>query len=261
MAIITLTSDWRHDDFYVGAIKGYIYSNCPNARVVDITHDINRLEKDSTAFIIRGAYKHFPKNSIHIICTNGEVSEKKPPLCFFYDNHYFIGSNTEAFKIMFDYQPEKIICLDPLKYELSTFPELTFFAHAACQLANGESIDNLGFDASEIYAPFHLQPINNPNSITAHILHIDSYKNIITDLSLNFFKNTWNQRKYEIVLSANFRTNKICRTYSDVENGTFLALFNSLGLLELAIRNGELATMASIKEGHHIVTINFKDND
>ena len=41
MAIITLTTDFGEKDHFVGAVKGAIYSELENVKIVDISHSIS----------------------------------------------------------------------------------------------------------------------------------------------------------------------------------------------------------------------------
>ena len=67
MAIITLTTDWGTKDHYIGAVKGTILRQMPEATIVDITHAIPAFDLNQAAFIIRNFYKNFPAGSIHIL--------------------------------------------------------------------------------------------------------------------------------------------------------------------------------------------------
>ena len=248
MSIITLTTDWRNDDFYVGAIKGLIYSQCPNANIVDITHKIENYKSAHAAFILRGTFPHFPVGTIHLICTNSEVAEKHIPLCITYKGQYFIGCDMSAMKVMFLEQPEKVVVLSPQKFANSTFPELTILAQAACMLANGASPDDIGIDTTDEYSILKLSPSCTSDSISGNVIYIDSYKNIITDISRDQFDSVCNGRRYEIVVkNETYKITQISKTYSEVRTGELLALFNSLGLLEIAMRNAFLATLANIE--------------
>jgi S-adenosylmethionine hydrolase len=67
MSIITLTSDFGNLDYRVAAVKGSILSLNQKVNIVDITHDIQAFNLIQTSYIVRNAYKHFPKGSIHIV--------------------------------------------------------------------------------------------------------------------------------------------------------------------------------------------------
>ena len=76
MPIITLTSDWGAKDHYIGAVKGTIISQMPEATIIDISHDISPFNIKEAAFIVRNSYKYFPEGTIHIIGVNTEESDK-----------------------------------------------------------------------------------------------------------------------------------------------------------------------------------------
>src|SRR5690625_5440149 len=72
MRIITLTTDFGYKDPYVGALKGAIYSQLDDVRIVDISHGVSPFHLAEAAYIIKNAYKNFPKKSIHIIGVRSE---------------------------------------------------------------------------------------------------------------------------------------------------------------------------------------------
>ena len=77
MSLITLTTDFGTKDHFVGAVKGAIYSELPDAKIVDITHEISPFSITETAYILKNSYKSFPDKSIHIIGVDSELSTKQ----------------------------------------------------------------------------------------------------------------------------------------------------------------------------------------
>ena len=73
MPIITLTTDFGTKDHFVGSIKGAIYSELLDARIVDISHQITPFNITETAYILKNAYQNFPDGTIHIIGVDSEV--------------------------------------------------------------------------------------------------------------------------------------------------------------------------------------------
>ena len=257
MAIITLTTDWRNDDFYVGAIKGRIFTRCPGVNVVDITHKIEGYKSAHAAFILRGTYPYFPEGTIHLLCTNSEITQARLPICICHNGHFFVGADSSAFRVLFDDKPNKVIVLDPGKFRLSTFPELSVFTEAACMLANGVPPDDLGTDITEDFPILNLSPSCTADTISGSVIYIDSYKNLITDITIGQFESIRNGRKFEIVVKNDtYKISNISMKYSDVRSGELLALFNSLGLLEIAMRDAYLASLANI-ECNNSVLIKF----
>ncbi len=258
MQIITLTSDWQTDDFYVSSIKGYLYSQCPNVNVVDITHRIEPHKYTQAAFVLKNAYNSFPVSTIHIVCINSELTNEQPPVCILFGGHYFIGSANRVFNMLFDENPEQIVKIDTLQYKNSLFPELTVFAKAAAFLANGGIITNLGPLLNAKLKPGGFIAPYDQNSITGSVVYIDSYRNLITNINKSLFYRVAQNRTFTIkVKSDSYTITKISNTYSDVDISDMVALFNSLGLLEIAMRNVKMADLMDIKINSP-VTITFK---
>ena len=88
MKIITLTTDFGLRDYSVGAVKGAIYTKCPDARIVDISHLVSPFDIFQTAYILKNAYKHFPKGSIHVIGVDAERNPEKRHLLMLLNGHY-----------------------------------------------------------------------------------------------------------------------------------------------------------------------------
>ena len=74
MAIITLTTDLGTKDSYLASVKGSIYSQLDDAKIIDITNDITAFNIPQAAFVLRNCYKDFPVGSIHIISVDDELS-------------------------------------------------------------------------------------------------------------------------------------------------------------------------------------------
>jgi S-adenosyl-L-methionine hydrolase (adenosine-forming) len=259
MSIITLTTDWQNDDFYIGAVKGFIYTNCPDARVVDITHRIEGFKYAHAAFILGNIYRCFPAGTIHIIGVNSEVTENQSPLCIFIDGQYFIGSGQGLFGTLFTTKPERVIELTETNglYN-STFPELTIFTRAACLINNGLPIDELGHDITTRYRNLNIGPIVEENMIIGRVVYVDSFDNLVTNINRQLFTQTVGNRKFVVtVKSDTYNIYRIVNNYSQVDGGDLLALFNSLDLLEIAQRNGRFAEMTGAKIDSP-VTVKFR---
>ena len=61
MPIITLTTDFGTKDHFVGAVKGSIYTELEEVRIVDISHDITPFSITETAYVLKNTYKNFKR--------------------------------------------------------------------------------------------------------------------------------------------------------------------------------------------------------
>ena len=60
MKIITLTTDLGTLDSYLASVKGAIYSQSDDFKVVDISNHIEPFNIHQAAYILRNCYKDFP---------------------------------------------------------------------------------------------------------------------------------------------------------------------------------------------------------
>ena len=110
MAIITLTTDFGEKDHFAGAIKGAIYSELPEVRIVDISHSVSPFNVPEAAYIIQNAYSSFPKGTIHVIGIDSELNPENKHIAVKLDDHYFICANNGIMSmICSEIVPEKIV--------------------------------------------------------------------------------------------------------------------------------------------------------
>ncbi|MFA6400630.1 MAG: SAM-dependent chlorinase/fluorinase [Salinivirgaceae bacterium] len=259
MTIFTLTTDWANDDFYIGAIKGLLYSKCPDAKVIDITHKIDSYKYTQAAFVLKNSFTHFPAGTIHIVGINSDATDIQTPVCLKIKEQYFIGAANGIFSLMFSEQPEMVVEIkENDRIKKSSFPELTIFAEAAVFIAQGGDMKTLGPEIQGKYRNVEFLPAIDENALTGNVIYIDSFQNIITNISVDLFNQIGKNRKFSIsVKSDSYSVQKLSQNYSEVEVGELLALFNSLDLLEMAIRNGKLAELIDVKVNSP-VTIKFR---
>ena len=60
MAIITLTTDLGTNDSYLSSVKGSIYSQFEDAKIVDITNHIEPFNIQQAAYVLGNCFKDFP---------------------------------------------------------------------------------------------------------------------------------------------------------------------------------------------------------
>jgi|SRR5690606_25666087 len=84
MAIITLTTDFGHKDHFVGTIKGTIYRELEDARIVDISHSISPFNIQECAYILKNSYKTFPEGTIHIVGVDSDPTPENQHIAFFW---------------------------------------------------------------------------------------------------------------------------------------------------------------------------------
>ncbi len=256
MSLITLTTDFGTKDHFVGAVKGAIYSELNDAKIVDISHHISPFHITETAYILKNAYQNFPKGSIHIIGVDSELSIENKHIALLLDGHYFIcPDNGIISMIASEIKPEKIVEITIHNNIISSFNVLDVFVKVACHIARGGTLEVIGKEIPAYKQLNEVHPnINDEkNKIIGSVIYIDNYGNIISNISKKLFQEIGKGRTYEVIARSNTYTsifqkyNEIVNYSTPVENrqvdGKSLALFNSANYLEIAIYKSNLKTV------------------
>lgn len=245
MPIVTLTSDWNKDDYYSASVKGKILSRCPGTTIIDITNQVPAFNISLAAFQLKHSFNHFPENTIHIIAVNNNSSEKSAFMAVKYHNQFFVSYNNGIFGLLLDNEPDEMVIID--HKESGTFPELIVFAEAACALIESQNLNTLGKLCNELYKQMPVRPAIDESVINGSVIYIDSYRNAISNINSEIFERIGKGRSFEIYVQSNHHhIDHLNSTYNQSSPGELLALFNSLGLLEIAINGGNASNLLNL---------------
>lgn len=249
--ILTLTTDWNQNDFYTGVLKGKLVSTCPDLTVVEITNQVPTFNLNHAGFVVRHSYHHFPKGSIHLIMVNSENSRSERMIAFPYYNHYFILPDNGLVGLMFKEPPQSVFAF-PFETQ-GSFASLDSSLKAIECLNNGSNLESVAESITDFEQRIPLRATIENNAITGNIIYIDSYFNAITNVSKSLFDRIRQDRRFEIfVQSQHNKVSSISTSYNDVDSGELVALFNSAGLLEIAINNGYAAQLLNLNNGSSV---------
>lgn len=248
MPIVTLTTDWIQDDYYVGAIKGKLISLSPDISIIDISHSIQPFNTAKAAFIIKNSYTHFPKGTIHLIFVNTEPAAGESLLAIKYEDHFFIGNDNGIFGLIFRDQPTSIVELPEAEAEKhGGFSALDIFVRATGQIVKDGDLINAGKQKDNFSKSIPRRATIDQDVINGSVIYIDSYKNAITNITKDLFNRIGKGRQFEIALQSNhYRLTRINKTYGETSVGELLVLFNSLDLLEVAINKGNATGLLNL---------------
>lgn len=257
MAIITLTTDLGYKDFYQAALKGSILSLLPNVNIIDITHNISAFNIPQAAFVLKNAFPYFPKGTVHLIGINSVFDEKTKYLAVNYKGHYFVGSDNGVFSLIFDEHPSEIVELSIMQdLKFLHFPLTDIFAKAACHLAAGGKMKEIGIPVDELEEKVHLQPVIEHNVIKGSVIYIDSFQNVITNISKDLFSKIQQNRDFMLYFRKNESISQLSWHYNEVPEGEKLCLFGISNYLEIAINKGNASGLLGLHLGD-IVRVEF----
>ena len=258
MPILTLTTDFGLKDHFAGAVKGAIYSEMADARIVDISHNVSPFHITEAAYIIQNAYKNFPPGTIHIIGIDSEQNPENKHIAVKLEGQYFICANNGIMSMITKtINPEEVVEINIHDRIKTNFTELDVFVQVACHIARGGTLGVIGKPIKEIKEITGIMPVINSDQkgIIGNVIYVDNYGNVITNITKRLFEDVGKGRKFTIqARRAMFK--KIHQHYSDAinfeiekskreEDGKKIALFNSSGYLELAIYKSNPSTVGS----------------
>jgi len=261
MTVITLTTE-SPSDFHTAILKGILLSGIPSAQIIDISRQSYKFNTGvlCAAYMVKQSYKYFPKGSIHIISISSEYKDNAPFTAAFYNEHYFIGSDNGIFGMLFDSEPDEIIRIEKYNDNISpNYPAISVFAPAAIHIANGGDINELGPNYSDYQPKKISQATEEESKITGTVIHINTYGNVITNVTRYDFERVGRGRPFEILIqSIRNKITSINRYFNETSDGEILAVFNIAGHLEIAQHKGNISEMLHIQLGSNIL-IKFFD--
>jgi S-adenosyl-L-methionine hydrolase (adenosine-forming) len=246
MSFITLTTEWREDDFFHGILRGKLGTQCPDVVVVTNASGIPPFNIMHGAFVIRNTFSHYPEGTIHIVFINSEGTSDQPHLLVKARGHYFIGADNGIFNLILNSQPDMIIGLD----NPDSKDEISLFADTAAAIANGTDPVKLGRKLDSVAEKMPLRATIDKNVIIGSVIFIDSYGNAITNITREIFARVFEGRQFRILIKSNkYFTEKISKSYNEEPVGELVTRFNSVDLLEVSINGADMSSLFGIETG------------
>jgi len=252
--IVTLTTDWNNSDYYIGAVKASIISACPDAVFVDISHNIEHFNWQQAAFVLGSVVDDYPAGTIHIIGVNSEPTGDMKVIVAKYKKQFFICTDNGTLGIIFKDEPELAVAIDVGSgNEDCVFIEKNVFAEIAKIILRGKDFRELGEEIEDVTRYTDNEPQITPRGLLGSIVYIDSYGNAITNISREIFENIVGDNKFEILLNTHsYKVSQIYNSYKEVDVSEIVCLFNSLGLLEIAIHDGSAKNLLGLRNESQI---------
>lgn len=252
---ITLITDFGHRSPYTGIMKGVISAINPDARIIDISHEVSPHDIREGAFILLTSYSYFRPGTIYIVVIDPGVGGRRRGVVFSAGDYYFVGPDNgvmswgakdsgevSAFELNIEsrYFPEKVS---------STFHGRDIFARASGHLSSGVPIKDMGDEIDDpVILPFP-DTRRIGDEITGEIIYIDDFGNLITNISTGELCG---------IKEINVRGVKIgglSKTYGDVDMGELLSLISSSDFLEIAVNQGSAREMTGAWVGDEVRVI------
>ncbi len=245
MAIVTLLTDSGESDHYIAAIKARIISINSEIRIVDITHSIRLFDIGHAAYVLRSVFREFPTGTVHLVGVDAGGNRGDTFIIMLLEGHFFIGSDNGLFSLLSDQSPEKIWeinCENPIS---TTFPEKEIFAQTAARVASGHDLNEIGKPFPTLKRLIDRQVKATRRQITGHIIRVDHFGNLITNIPKEDFEILAKGKSYTIQFGGE-KFRRIFTLYNQAEQGECFIVFNNQDFLEIGIFKGNASELLGL---------------
>jgi len=252
--IITLTTDFGQSDYDAGVLSGVIWRIAPEARVIDLSHEIPRHAVLQASLLLGRCTPYFPYGTIHVVVVDPGVGTERRGLAARLGGQWFVGPDNGLLTQMWqraraEQLPVEIVHLTNPRYWLESvsaiFHGRDIFAPVAAHLAAGLPLSELGPPVSDPILIHIPQPERSSTGWRGTILHVDAFGNLSTNLERRHFPSS---RSVEIRL-AEARIRGLVPTFGEGQPGEPVALFDSSGMLSICVVNGNAAARLGVQIG------------
>ena len=252
--VVTLSSDFGTADGYAGAMKGVILSSAPNARVVDITHEIQPGDVRGGALALEAAAPYFPSGTIHLVVIDPGVGTRRRAIAVEAADVIFVGPDNGVLSLAAK-GPRRVYVLDRAERHRATvsptFHGRDVFAPVVALLAEGARLRDLGTPVAGMTDLELPVPSTSRHEVSGQVIHCDRFGNLVTNITTTEVRTliaAFGAGQLSVTVGRR-SAGRVVRTYGDAEPGALLALVGSSGRLEIAVRDGSAARRLRYRPG------------
>lgn len=252
--IITLTTDFGDRDPFVATMKGRILDRLPNARIIDVTHQVSTYWPAEAGFWLSRAYPYFSAGTVHVAVVDPGVGTSRDIVGAQIDDHIFLAPDNGLLSLVLRrakaprihrLDVEHVLDRFRLSGPSSTFHGRDLFAPIAAELAAGRAaLADIGPATQTLLEGSIPSAEKSGDVIRGVVVTVDHFGNLITDIDESLIVGV--QRP---VVRLGDHEIPLHRTYGDVQPGDLLALVNSFGVLEIAVAQGNAAVVLGLNRG------------
>jgi S-adenosylmethionine hydrolase len=250
--LVTLTTDFGLSDHYAGVMKGVIFSICPQATIVDISHDVSAYEISEAAYTVAQAYRWFPKKTVHVVVIDPGVGTSRRPILVQAAGQYFVAPDNGVLSMIYSREKHAVRVISAERYFLKplsqTFHGRDIFAPVAARVAAGLPASQLGKIIQDyLRLTFEKPEQTGKRMWSGRILKIDRFGNMITNFSTADFPNLATGN-FEMALGPHHVT-VLALNYTETSPGELFLIAGSGGHLEVSARQASAAKISGCAVG------------
>ena len=225
---------------------------CPQAQIVDISHEASPFEIGEGAYLIAQAYRYFPKKTVHVVVVDPGVGTARRPILMEAAGQYFVAPDNGVLSMIYTREEHKIRLVSNEKYFLHpvsrTFHGRDIFSPVAAHLAAGVPPSRMGKLIQDYLRPAFQKPTRaGKRTWTGRVLKIDRFGNIITNFHTGDFPDL-EKRNFAMVIGPQ-ETSVLAQNYAECSPGELFVIVGSSGYLEISVSQGSAAKKIGCESG------------
>jgi S-adenosylmethionine hydrolase len=234
-------------------MKGVIAGRAPGVQVVDVSHGIPAQDVMAGALVLRAAAPYFPARTVHVAVVDPGVGSARRPICIETHDACFVGPDNGLLSLAAPRdRAVRIVEIADERFMLSprsrTFHGRDVFAPVAAAVASGTPVATLGPERDDMIVLGLPLPVRDGDVIRGEIVYVDRFGNLTTNVDATMLP-----AAVDHVEIGGRRAIPFAPTYAAVERQALVALVNSWGLVEIAVRDGDARTTLAVGVGTPIV--------
>jgi S-adenosyl-L-methionine hydrolase (adenosine-forming) len=248
--IITLTTDFGRQDWFVGAMKGVILRLNPRATIADLSHEVPAGDIRSGAFVLAAGCCYFPKGTVHVAVVDPGVGSARSAIAVRTADYFFVGPDNGVLSLAL--AREKVLSIRRLTEERfflrpvsRTFHGRDVFAPVAAHLSRGVSARKLGPAEEDFVRLPWRESRTRSGCVEGEIIYVDRFGNAITNITTASLPA---REKYGVFVGRK-RVGPVREFYQSVPIGETVAVPGSAGFLEICVNGGSAAKKLKLRIG------------
>jgi S-adenosylmethionine hydrolase len=246
--VITFLSDYGLDDDFVGVCHGVIARIAPDARVIDVTHGIERHDVRTGALVLRRALPYFPAG-VHLAVVDPEVGGERRAVAVrtVEEDRILVGPDNGVLALTVERFGGAVEAVDiarskhRLEPSSATFHGRDLFAPVTAHLAAGAPLADAGdpIDPAELTGLHIPAARREDGGLVAHALAFDRFGNVMLGVEHDELAGSGLKLGHRVTVNdepAHYAT-----TFVDVPPGELLLYEDAYRTLALAVNRGSAA--------------------
>jgi S-adenosylmethionine hydrolase len=250
--ILTLTTDFGLSDHYVAAMKGVILGICPEAEIVDVTHEVGAYAILEGAYKIAQVYREFPKKTVHVVVVDPGVGSARRPILMEAAGQYFVAPDNGVLGMIYPREQHKVRLISQSRYfrqpVSQTFHGRDIFSPVAAHVASGVPPARIGPLIKDYLRPASLGvQRTGKHTWLGQILNIDRFGNVVTNFHVDEFPDL--ERQDFSLMAGAYELGVMVRHYAEAVAGDLVVIVGSGGYLEISMNQGSAASRVACEVG------------